>query len=691
MIIKNVRFNNFGIYGGEAEFDLAPRTDHQFTRPIILFSGRNGSGKTTFVEGIRLCLHGSLALGDRVSQRRYNEHLLKRIYRPFREDAVAPDTASITLEFDFVRQGGRRSYVVERSWRRTSMSVTEHLSVVESDPEMDEAGRPPEGVPEDQYDSFLRDLIPPSSSELFFFDGEKIDRLTKKEESSNILARSVKSLLGLHLVERLDADLDVFVTRHAGSQESDIQSELEEVSTQLLTLRQRRETLQQQHEEKDHELQSKAAAIRHQEQRIKSEGGAYAARRSELEQRRELLEQKRETQRKRVQDLVDGVMPFAVAPTMCRKVLERLDVERRYQQWKTSEQLINHQVEAFASQLDHEAFWEEAGIEQNEDARQRLLKALTQMLRQSNPAAPVDPHEIVIQTSERERGRLTNWIDDALHLVPARFAEATQQLIQLNEDLEVVNDELAKVPDDLILQPLVETLNELVKEQQALRKEDQQLVDEIGAVEYQLEQTVSVHERLKDRLKEEQQENQRIQLALRSQRAFREYAWKLKQKKLALLGHSITKRFNQLCRKETILDDVSIDPQSFSVVLHRAGEQFDREELSAGERQLFAIATIWGLREVSGVPMPVVIDTPLGRLDRAHRQSMIQTYLPRASHQVIVLATDAEVDHQTLREIEPALSHAYRLRFDDAQSRTVVDEVDVTDGQQNLLEEMVVA
>jgi hypothetical protein len=56
----------------------------------------------------------------------------------------------------------------------------------------------------------------------------------------------------------------------------------------------------------------------------------------------------------------------------------------------------------------------------------------------------------------------------------------------------------------------------------------------------------------------------------------------------------------------------------------------------------------------------------------------------------MLLATDAEVDEKVVKDLEPALSHAYQLQFDDEQSRTLVDEIDATAGQQEIFEEVVV-
>src|SRR3972149_4707945 len=100
MLIKKLFLKNFGIYGGEFTFDLAPRSSDYFDRPIVLFTGKNGVGKTTFVEAIRLCLHGPLALSSRTGQVEFEQYLIERIHRPERL-AEALYEASVEVEFDY--------------------------------------------------------------------------------------------------------------------------------------------------------------------------------------------------------------------------------------------------------------------------------------------------------------------------------------------------------------------------------------------------------------------------------------------------------------------------------------------------------------------------------------------------------------------------------------------------------------
>jgi DNA sulfur modification protein DndD len=64
----------------------------------------------------------------------------------------------------------------------------------------------------------------------------------------------------------------------------------------------------------------------------------------------------------------------------------------------------------------------------------------------------------------------------------------------------------------------------------------------------------------------------------------------------------------------------------------------------------------------------------LGRLDRDHRQNLVEDYFPQVSHQVILLSTDAEVDAEFFAALTPHISRAYHLAYDDRRKATTVSE-----------------
>jgi DNA sulfur modification protein DndD len=153
------------------------------------------------------------------------------------------------------------------------------------------------------------------------------------------------------------------------------------------------------------------------------------------------------------------------------------------------------------------------------------------------------------------------------------------------------------------------------------------------------------------------------------------YMSRLTRAKVAMLQSEVTECFNRLARKSDFVRRVEIDPDTFAVtVIDKRGQSIPKEDLSSGEKQIFAIAVLWGLARTSGRSLPVVIDTPLGRLDSDHRRNLIDNYFPRAGHQVILLSTDTEVDLPLFESLQASISHCYHLKYDEKEDRTIVED-----------------
>ncbi len=156
-------------------------------------------------------------------------------------------------------------------------------------------------------------------------------------------------------------------------------------------------------------------------------------------------------------------------------------------------------------------------------------------------------------------------------------------------------------------------------------------------------------------------------------KVFRE---RLTLRKLNKLEVEVTECFRYLLHKSDLVHRVAIDTHNFSLSLYDfQGKPVAKHRLSAGEKQLLAIAFLWGLARVSGHRLPVAIDTPLGRLDSSHRQNLVERYFPAASHQVILLSTDTEigkVEVKKLREND-AIAREYLLKYDPSQRQTTIE------------------
>ncbi|RYE83122.1 MAG: hypothetical protein EOP19_14605 [Hyphomicrobiales bacterium] len=140
------------------------------------------------------------------------------------------------------------------------------------------------------------------------------------------------------------------------------------------------------------------------------------------------------------------------------------------------------------------------------------------------------------------------------------------------------------------------------------------------------------------------------------------------------LERFILEALGELMRKSDLITDVRIDPKSFAIELRDGGwGVLSPDQLSAGERQLLAVALLWALAKASGQAAPTVIDTPLGRLDSQHRSRLVDRYFPFAGDQVILLSTDEEIDGPLYERLKPFLSRTFTIRYDAAAGGSVVE------------------
>ena len=154
-----------------------------------------------------------------------------------------------------------------------------------------------------------------------------------------------------------------------------------------------------------------------------------------------------------------------------------------------------------------------------------------------------------------------------------------------------------------------------------------------------------------------------------------DFLQRVTERKIDRLSELITESFRFLLRKQTLVERIHIDPATFAITLfNAAGQALPKQRLSEGEKQIFAISVLWGLARASARPLPAIIDTPMARLDAAHRRHLVERYFPNASHQVIILSTDTEVDRHYYQALQPHIARAYHLSYDERPSGRMGEE-----------------
>lgn len=145
--------------------------------------------------------------------------------------------------------------------------------------------------------------------------------------------------------------------------------------------------------------------------------------------------------------------------------------------------------------------------------------------------------------------------------------------------------------------------------------------------------------------------------------------------KVGQLAEEMTDVYKKLAHKNQV-HRIDIDETGQTRILSREGDEIPFDK-SAGENQVFATALLAGLANISGIDAPLVVDTPLGRLDSTHRANILKYWVSDKSRQVILLSQDKEIDRDTYAMLEPSVSKIYLLQHSEIGSgvgRTVATE-----------------
>jgi DNA sulfur modification protein DndD len=643
MIIKNLIVNNFRVFRGVHEIDLAPRKQkdyHEAAAPIILFGGLNGAGKTSILTAVRVALYGRAAFGRGMSSAEYQNQLDALIHKG---TDLSEGKCSIELVFTHSQNGLESEYKVIRGWSKGQKDKL----VLEQDSKKIELNY-------EQCQSFLNELIPSGIADLFFFDGEKIAELAE-DESGEVLQTAVRRLLGIDVVERLRNDLAIFLKRHdASAMPANIKTQIEKLE------KEQQKTAQDAKAEANEAVLCKARVqlitddISKAEAALSQRGGAWAQSREQEIEKQNTLEIERKDLEKTLRTEIEGNLPFSLAPNTLSKLFEQLDNEKSAKQ----SQSFNTELDSFMSELSKALSFRLT------DAK-TALDTIKDCLNERN----INQHstELLLDISDREYNTVYSQANIQAKKSSSTFNVAKQQLAQVEEQIANLSSNIARAPEQEQLQSqldIIQTLNN--KRTNAILKLKETTESAKRKYREAIENARKI-QKLHDKHKVAHNAEASLLNAQNAHLMLAEFSEKLTDFRVKQLEAEFIKSYKNLARKDDLKLSARINTKTFDVELVDDKQQtINRKALSAGEKQIYAIAILEALGKTSGKQLPIIIDTPLGRLDSKHRDKLISNYFPEASHQVIILSTDTEIDEKYFNcaDFKYGISHAYEIKFD---------------------------
>lgn len=661
MIFNKLTVTNLGNFAGTHEFNLRGRARKDM-RPIVLFGGLNGAGKTTIFDAIKLCLYGPEMFGS-ISVAKYQEYLRQKIHNS-KTTALQPNHAAIALEFDYAQQGSVCTYRVERFWELSGQKVVESLTVTRNGDALDDVER-------DGWQDFIKEIIPLGLSQLFFFDGEKIQKMMS-DDSNEELKKSILSLLGLDLVERLQADLKIYrskylyeATNNAYAQEIvSLEERKAQIEEHIRIVNAERAGL-------ENAVGQLTARIADYQDKIAAQGEGYFRNRVSQEVKKKALEHEIESLKDSLREHAAGLLPVAIAGSYAMKLKQQVDSEDKHKSTALLAKSLNEKCRDICARIDSDGFFQGKGISGSGIMRLKTdLKAeIADLFTVTESQVPT----IIFGFSQKQTLELLHTIDQSLTSMPQELVALTDRYELVFRELQNTVAQLDKVPDEQFILPMYETLNALNVELGGLTEKratlDEKLAELINS-RNELDRWISQAER---KIEASGKLDEKLQTVLKVEKVLTAYHEQLAKQKIYALQEEFTTIFKMLHRKEDMIAQVKIDPQTFAVTLFDVhGTVISKGSLSSGELEIYAMSMLWALAKVSGQRLPFIVDTPLARLDSNHRDNLVELFFPYASHQMMIFSTNTEVDQQYFEQLQPYVAKAYNLAYSDESKSTVV-------------------
>lgn len=636
MRIKKLIMHNFGVYAGTNNLEF------KGDKPVVLIGGMNGRGKTTILEAVLLGLYGSNSFAYTESKyTTYGQYLKSYVNR-------ADGTMESYVEIEFSMDDSEGEvYCVHRKWDGTSQRVREKILVKKNGEE--------NTFLTENWPMFVENILPSALSSFFFFDGEKIAELAV-EETSEKMKESVKAMLGITVLDVLQGDIGKIISKiskeNSGNRDlrrlEELRMAKEEAGKKLNSADERLHVM-------NAELQELQLNLEKLNVEYSIKGGGI------LEQKNELFKQRSESiaavasSQEQMIELVAGEMPLLLVSDLLQDIQKQGQIEHERRLNKMALDKVKLSYGKFVEKSDEitcfiEFMQNEIGACQeddiyglsdsnlfqiddlNMDGLQKCFdKAKSLVRKRNNYQKKVDDidNSLAVDIDEKSLGELFNSIRD-------REREITRKQIEIDN---------------------------FEKEKASLHGAYVMAESEFGRY---AEGVLSVLESLDS-------DERTIKYAHMAIEIIKLYRVRLQERKTNMLAQTMTACYKKLANKKNLVDYIKMDSESLDLnYMNSEGVEIAKKRLSAGEKQLMVISLLWALAICSKKKLPVIIDTPLSRLDSSHRQALIKIYFPKASDQTIILSTDSEIDAKYYSLMRKSVGDEYTLKYNDETKNTTI-------------------
>lgn len=641
MIIRRLRLHNFGVYAGDNEFLFTNK------KPIVLVGGMNGRGKTTFLEAVLLALYGSNSVAYTESKKRSYAQYLKSFVNKNAEDKKC----IVELEFE-INNGLIENYIVKRAWNSIDKKTNESILVYK------------DGV-ENQFltqnwTMFVENILPSALSSFFFFDGEKIAEMAV-DSSNNQLKNAIRSMLGITVLDVLENDILRNIKKINKEDINDKSSDM----VQKLRDEKKQATIKL--EEVDVEIEKLAQILVEDKDKLESlhqlynaKGGNVVEKKQETMQRSAALKSEMMSEENILKDIASNELPLVLVSDLLNNIKLQATDEHNDMVMNEAVLQLDDILDEFVNEYQGDTkasfdFIEYVKKRQQNTQDIPIYSLSDQALFQVNnlvegllDSSKIEAKRILVEKKKKQKqiGELDSYLS-----------------LDINEkELQEVYKSIKKAEEKLIRDQV--KMSALEQKRSAVNSKVMTASSELNKYVEAYLASVESRDRTERAIK-----YSNIALSILDR-----YQVELQKRKTDILSETITSCYKKLANKKNLINKIVMEADTLAIrYLSEEGKEVTQDSLSAGEQQLMVISILWALAICSKKKLPVIIDTPLSRLDSLHRTALINTYFPNAGEQTIILSTDSEINSTYYDLMKENVGDEFTLKYDEKTKSTSIE------------------
>lgn len=710
MKINKLVLKNFRSYEEETVFDFTTTND----KNIILVGGKNGAGKSTIFEAIKVCIYGPIAY----KYQGFNSSYISKIKSNINNNSLKNDSvdAFVSIDIELTENTEKNTYTLSREWTYEDKKLNEKFYVYKN-----HSASPLDEEELNYFENYITSIISPKIFEFFFFDGEHLSEFFIGKNSNVHLKESLLSLCNFDTFEVLK---NTIISNNRSSKNSS--DEIEIAKENYLNLKDKLRQLCTEEEILSNDFQNLSNELEDLQQHqvklnndFRKKGGILAEERDSFNARIVQLESRRSFINQNIKDFCNEMLPFLIVKNNLLNLEKQLKTENE-------SLLYNHLKDKLNMDYIRNILLGKIDDSVLDSVAVTVSDSLVEDIK---PDGYGDHSETIYNLSSDENSTLSSLIKTILSTDNKSTLDLFDELRNIGNELAEIRQKLSASLEDNSLNVYLDSLSDLTTKIAKLSENKNILSSKSDLLTNKIVAMSTERDKSKAKYTELLQANKIIDMSDNLILMLDDIVSTLTDNKIKEIQNNFMTIFKKIIQKDNFIDFINID-NKFNVSLYinkmyssleienlisnigydemekKLGNLFfqdlfdiynvenktdlssaiknstqssfldlrtkiDINGFSSGEKQIYILCLYWALIKSSDIEIPFIIDTPYARIDETHRNNITSEYLSSISNQVIILSTNTEIDEKAYREIKPRLNGEYLIEYDDKNRKTI--------------------